>query len=86
MLVPDRYDLEDSIKSDERARRQKSEQIPVIDIRDGSLKLPHNVSSYLSSSTNKTNLIKFIYTKWETTMPKNQSIYLARLDGSTAGI
>ena len=90
VLVPDRYDLQDSIKSDERARRQTSEEVPVVDIVNGSLKLPKDLATYLSSSKNKTNLINYTYTKWESTMQEkllpNQSIYLARLDGSTVRV
>ena len=71
VLVPDRYDVEDSIKSDERARRQNITEVPVIDISNGSLRLPKNLSSYLSSSRNKENLINFLFKKWQSILSKN---------------
>ena len=90
VLVPDRYDVEDSIKSDERARRQNITEVPVIDISNGSLRLPKNLSSYLSSSRNKENLINFLFKKWQSILSKNltlnQTLYLANLDGTTLKI
>ena len=61
VLVPDCYDIEDSIKSDKRLRRKGDQEVRKVDIKTGLTKLPKQLTNYLSSSKNKTNLINFMY-------------------------
>ena len=53
-IAPERYDVEDSIKSEERSRRSQWTAI-VIKIQSREMKLPTSLKRYLCSG--KTNLI-----------------------------
>ena len=85
-VIPDRYDIKDSIKFDERSRREKSDSV-VIDITADLQKLPKCMTDFLTNSTNKHHLIKYLFLKWRYSFNKklsdNQVIYLADIDGST---
>ena len=66
VVVPDKYDTQYSIKSDERMRRQKT-TCSEITIFNDSQKLPKNFKAYLGNTKNKVHLIKYLFTKWEST-------------------
>ena len=88
-VIPDRYDIKDSIKFDERSRREKSDSI-VTDTTADVQKLPKCIPDFLTNSTNKHHLIKYLFLKWRYNFDKklsdNQVIYLAYMDGSTRKI
>ena len=88
-LVPDRYDVVNSIKSDERFRRQKTDT-PVFDIGSDNQKLPKNIASYLGNLHNKKNLVDYLFAKWEVSITmklnSNQVVYLAKMDGSSTKV
>ena len=89
VLVPDRYDVELSIKSAERSRRQKATSNEVL-IRNGEQKLPNDLSSYFGNPKNKTNLINYTFNTWATdfqnVLQADQFIYFANLDGTATKI
>ena len=84
-MVPDRYDIPDSIKSSERIRRQKG-YTHEIEILNNSQKLPKNFQLYLDNPQNKINLVNYVFTYWTDTLPNilnaSQNVYLANLDGT----
>ena len=88
-IVPDRYDIRDSIKAEERIRRTGQSLTQVIDI-NGPTKLPKNIPKYLSSSANKTNLVEYCFRRWKQSLSKTLSreeiVYLAELNGNTTKI
>ena len=85
-VIPDRYDIKDSIKFDKRSRREKSDSF-VIDITADVQKLPKCMTDFLTNSSNKHHLIKYLFLKWRYNFDKKlsdkQVIYLADIDGST---
>ena len=58
-ISPDRYDVEDSIKSGERSRRSQWTAIEM-KIQSRETKLPASLKRYLSSGKNKSNLLTFL--------------------------
>ena len=89
VLVPDRYDVTFSIKSDERSRRQKYYSAE-IEIRNDDQKLPKSFQSYLDNPRNKINLVTYIFNKWIAILPgkltQNQHVLFANLDGTSTEI
>ena len=67
-IVPDRYDIEDSIKAGERGRRAKKSAIKII-IQNHQTKLPVSLKLYLSSGKNKSNLLLFLVSDWSASPP-----------------
>lgn len=89
-VVPDRYDIKDSIKTEERMRRiATNSSYPVIDINDVT-RLPAHLKKYFSNAENKINLVNYCFDRWKasfsTKMNESQTVYLAELDGSTTKI
>ena len=84
-VVPDRYNVELSIKGDERSRRQTT-LTNQTSISHDSQKLPSKFQVFLTNSNNKINLISYIFSKWKVEIPRslfrNQRIFLFNLDGS----
>jgi hypothetical protein len=84
-VVPDRYDVEDSIKAGERSRRTQRQPIEII-IGNRQTKLPSSLKQYLSSSKNKSNLLSFLLSDWKERLPEQlhdgQVLILASQDGS----
>ena len=89
VLVPDRYDIQLSIKANERLRRAGSVG-PEIKIHSESQRLPKDFHCYLSNSKNKVNLINYAFQIWvetyHTKLRNNQCLILTHLDGSTTQI
>ena len=85
VLVPDRYDIELSIKSDERSRRQKS-MTNEIEISRDSQKLPNILATYLGNSKNKMTLVNYVFSRWRKHIPEKlspcQHVILANMDGT----
>ena len=50
-VIPDRYNIKDSIKFDGRLRREKSDSV-VIDVTADVQKLPKRITDFLTNSTN----------------------------------
>ena len=84
-IVPDRYDVEDLIKSGERSRRSRWMAIE-IKIQSRETKLPASLKRYLSSGKNKSNLLTFLLSDWCENLPgqlkDDQTLILASQDGS----
>ena len=59
VIVPNRYDIEDSIKVFERKRRNLS-PTPERIIHNEFTPLPTNVKQFLSNQINKANFVKFL--------------------------
>ena len=83
-VVPDRYNLEDSIKSGERCRRTLYKSLEV-KIKGRETKLPSNMKKFLMNKKNKSNLIAFLISDWCKTMQnkltEHQSVVLADEEG-----
>ena len=62
-VVPDRYDIEDSIKSGERARRTVSKTLEA-KIKGRETQLPSNIKTFLMNNKKKSNLIAFLINDW----------------------
>lgn len=88
-VVPDRYDVEDSIKAGERSRRSQWRQIEV-KIHSRDTKLPGSLKRYLSSGKNKSNLLSFLVDDWSERLPlqlkDGQTLFLASQDGKAMKI
>ena len=67
-VVPDCYDIQESIKTEERRGRCSSKPIKVI-IQRRETKLPSDLKRFLSSGTNKTRLVNFMCSEWSIMMP-----------------
>ena len=84
VVVPDRYDIQHSIKSFERNRRG-SVLSRVQIIKDGTTPFPHNIKKYLSNSENKTNLVnfflKYLISKFMKELKEFQTVFIGNLDG-----
>ena len=63
VIVPNRYDVELSIKCAERLPRTANsvQQIEIIIDR----KVPKSFQSYLSNASNKTNMVKYAFQLWK---------------------
>ena len=85
VIVPDRYDVELSIKSAERLRRTENsvQEIEIISDR----KMSKSFQSYLSNASYKMNMMKYVYQLWKEILSEHlssyQSVYLASLNGTT---
>ena len=88
-IVPDRYDVEDSIKSGERSRRSRWTAIE-INIQGRETKLPARLKRYLSIGKNKPNLLTFLLSDWCENLPgqlkDGQTLILASQDGSAVKV
>ena len=88
-IVPDRYDVEDSIKSGERSRRSQWTAIE-IKIQSRETKLPASLKRYLSSGKNKSNLLTFLLSDWCENLPgqlkDGETLILASQDGSAVKV
>ena len=84
-VVPDRYDVEDSIKSGERSRRSQWKAVE-IRVQSRETKLPASLKRYLPSGKNKSNLLSFLLSDWCEKLPsqlkEGQTLILASQDGS----
>ena len=69
-VVPDRYDIEDSLHSGERARRAVLKTLEV-KIKGRETQLPSNIKNFLMNNKNKSNLITFLINDWCEKMPHN---------------
>ena len=85
-VVPDRYDIELSIKSDERKRRSKT-HVAERKIISGETKLPSNMQVFLMNLKNKIHIVNFILDDWmkrfQTLLRENQQLVIALLNGNT---
>ena len=85
VITPDRYDVKDSIKSFERAKRGAGHSIERI-IRDEFTPLPMNFKDYLSNLKNKSRFIEFFlqYTidYLEGHIQRYQQVLVGQLNGS----
>ena len=85
VITPDRYDVKDSIKSFERAKRGAGHSIQRI-IRDEFTPLPRNFKDYLSNLKNKSRFIEFFlqYTidYFEGHIQRHQQVLVGQLNGS----
>ena len=74
-LVPDRYDIELSIKSDECKRHSKT-HVAERKIISGETKIPSNMQVFLMNLKNKIHIVNFILDDWmkrcQTLLRKNQ--------------
>ena len=61
-VIPDRYNIKDSNKFDERSRREKSDSV-VLDITADVQKLPKCMTDFLTNLANKHHLIKYLLLK-----------------------
>ena len=61
-VIPDRYNIKDSNKFDERSRREKSDSV-VLDITADVQKLPKYMTDFLTNLANKHHLIKYLLLK-----------------------
>ena len=88
-VIPDQYDIEDSIKSGEPERRAVSKTLEV-KIKGRETQLPSNIKKFLMNNKNKSNLIAFLINDWcEETPPKltnNQSLVLGQENGNAKRI
>ena len=88
-VVADRYEIEDSIKSGERARRAVSKTLEV-KIKGRETQLPSNIKNFLMNNKNKSNLIAFLMNDWcEKIPPKltnNQSLVIGQENGNAKRI
>ena len=69
-VVPDRYDIEDSLNSGERARRAVLKTLEM-KIKGRETKLPSNIKNFLMSNKNKSNFITFLIDDWCAKCPHN---------------
>ena len=78
-VVPDHYDIELSIKSDERKRRSKT-HVAERKIISGETKLPSNMQVFLMNLKNKIHILNFILDDWmkrfQTLLRENQQLAL----------
>ena len=85
-VVPDCYDIELSIKSDERKRRSKT-HVADRKIISGETKLPSNMQMFLMNLKNKIHIVNFILDDWikrfETLLREYQQLVTALLNGNT---
>ena len=85
-VVPDRYDIELSIKSDERKRHSKT-HVAERKIISGETKLPSNMQVFLMNLKNKIHIVNFILDDWmkrfQTLLRENQQLVIASLNGNT---
>ena len=63
VIVPDRYEIELSIKSAERLHRTANSVQEIEIIRDR--KVPKSFQSYLSNASNKRNMVNYIFQQWK---------------------
>ena len=63
VIVPDRYDVELSIKSAERLHRtaNSAQEIEITSDR----KVPKSFQNYLSNASNKTNMVNYTFQQWK---------------------
>ena len=63
VIVPDRYDVELSIKSAERLHRtaNSAQEIEIT----GDRKVPKSFQNYLSNASNKTNMVNYTFQQWK---------------------
>ena len=71
-VVPDRYDIEDSLNSGKRARRAVLKTLEV-KIKGRETQLPSNIKTFLMNNKNKSNLITFLINDWCEKCPHNGS-------------
>ena len=85
VISPDRYDVKDSIKSFERAKRSAGHSIERI-IRDKFTPLPRNFKDYLSNLKNKSRFIEFFLqyaiAYFEDHIQRHQQVIVGLLNGS----
>ena len=85
-VVPDRYDIELSIKSDERKRCCKT-HVAERKIISGETKLPSNMQVFLMNLKSKIHIVNFILDDWmkrfQTLLRQNQQLVTALLNGNT---
>lgn len=83
-MVPDRYDIQMSIKEGERSRRGSSRNQPEYNITSSKQALAVEFGTFLSNPKNKINLVNYLFQSWKTSPPLSgdQELYLANLDGS----
>ena len=88
-VVADRYDIEDSIKSGERARRAVSKTSEV-KIKGRETQLPSNIKKFLMNNKNKSNLIAFLMNdgceKIPPKLTNNQSLVIGQENGNAKRI
>jgi len=88
-VVPDRYDVEHSIKAGERSRRSQWRSIEV-KIQGQDTKLPSCLKRYLSNGKNKSNLLSFLVDDWSKRLPlqlkDGQALFLASQNGKAMKI
>lgn len=88
-VVPDRYNVSNSIKAEERSRRNQGCSGEIL-INSDSQRLPCDMLHYLKNPRNKTNVVNFVFDKWKTTLPikltETQVVYLANIDGTTTEV
>ena len=86
VLVPDRYNIELSIKADVRSRRRNSSSLE-IKIHSGNQKLPTDLQCYLLNPKNKVNFVNYVFQTWSETfrskLQNNPILVLTHLNGST---
>ena len=85
-VVPDRYDIELSIKSDEHKRCCKT-HVAERKIISGETNLPSNMQVFLMNLKNKIHIVNFILDDWmkrfQTLLRQNQQLVIALLNGNT---
>ena len=86
IIVPDRYDIINSIKSFERPHRSNETYTERI-ISTGMQPLPSNIHRFLSNGKNKTHLVNFLLKHWseiyQNKLNQQQTLTLALLNGTT---
>ena len=89
ILVPDRYDVQNSLKTFERKRRCLS-NTPEPIIQNSPTPLPRNFQQFLSNLRNKSNFVKFLLSELEKWFSRDISntkeVYLGLHDGKTQHI
>ena len=89
ILVPYRYDVQNSLKTFERKRRCLS-NTPKPIIQNSSTPLPCNFQQFLSNLRNKSNFVKFLHSELEKWFSRDISntkeVYLGLHDGKTQHI
>jgi len=88
VIVPDRYDIDHSIKSHERIRRKQTTSQEVKILRHDQ-KLP-KLHDFLQNKKNKSNLIEWLFNYWkenfQSKLIAGQNIVLCQNDGSATTI